>query len=124
MWSNAARNRGSNSNMLKLQNLNLPTYEGSRGSKKQPILTNQRIRWLGALLILGLIVWVFVRYSRSKEEFSAQPPYAGPHQALVDEASHGFLPLSEARDFCQNRRWEPYATRVCNLFLLGVVRPC
>jgi len=111
MWPSAARNRGSG-NMLKLQNLSLPTHQNSRGSKKHPFLTYQRIRWLVVLLIFGVIVWLFVRFSKAKEQISSRPPYAGPHQALIEDGLHGFLPLSEARDFCQKRRWEPYATRV------------
>ena len=110
MWPSAARNRGSG-NMLKLQNLNLPTHQNSRGSKKHPFLTYQRIRWLVVLLIFGVIVWLFVRFGKAKEQISS-PPYAGPRQALIEDGLHGFLPLGEARDFCQKRRWEPYATRV------------
>lgn len=77
------------------------------------------------LLVFDFVVWVFVRYSRSEEQFSAQSPYAGPHQALVEEASHGFLALSEARDFCRKSRWEPYASMAGELaWLAGAVRPC
>ena len=70
-----------------------------------------------------LILLLIVRPFRT-EEWHPSPPYAGPQPALVEDGVHGFLPLREAQDFCQRRRWEPYATRnqrrkVYDLFLIN-----
>lgn len=59
-----------------------------------------------------------------KDAHSPAPPYRGPHVANSTEARHGFLPLREAENFCQRRRWDIYATRdrprkVYDLFLIN-----
>lgn len=86
-------------------------------------LYHQRARWLVALIFLALLVSLLTRFPRAKER-QPSPPYAGPIETLEESAVNGFLSLSEAQDFCQRRRWKPYATRnhrrkVYDLFLIN-----
>ena len=63
-----------------------------------------------ALVVLFMISSLLYP-QRAKPRKEAALAFAGPKQALVETGDHGFMPLNEARDFCQRRRWEPYATR-------------
>ena len=88
-------------------------------------LVHPRLKWGAWWLIVFAFIACFitVRTLRPKER-QPNPAYPGPHSALVEEGVHGFLPLREAQDFCQRRRWEPYATRnqrrkVYDLFLIN-----
>ena len=87
-------------------------------------LSTRRLKQFALFIAFAIILWLlFFRTSPPREEWQPSPPYAGPHTALVEDGVHGFLPLAEAQDFCQRRRWEPYATRdrrrkVYDLFLI------
>ena len=83
-----------------------------------------RLKWLVSFMILVLISWVLIARVFRSEEWQPSPPYAGSRQALIEDGEHGFLPLREARDYCQRRRWEPFAARdqhrkVYDMFLIN-----
>ncbi|KAL9098118.1 MAG: hypothetical protein Q9163_006161 [Psora crenata] len=85
----------------------------SKGLSRNPAswLKYSRLRWFAALALLALLAWPLIRYPRRKSPAYVSPAYAGPHPAPIEEGEHGFLPLSEAQDFCQRRRWDVYTTR-------------
>ena len=73
--------------------------------------------------MLGTVL-LFSRYPRPHSKRVSSPAFTGKHQALIEAGENGFLPLIEAREVCQHRRWEPYATRdrrrkVYDLFLIN-----
>ena len=83
-----------------------------------------RLGLIASLIGFASTVYILKVQFFQPEEWHPSPPYAGPHPALVEDGVHGFLPLREAQDFCQRRRWEPYATRnqrrkVYDLFLIN-----
>lgn len=83
-----------------------------------------RLKWIALLIGFASIVYFLKVRFFQPEEWHPSPPYAGPHPAFAEDGVHGFLPLSEAQDICQRRRWEPYATRnqrrkVYDLFLIN-----
>ena len=122
MWSSATRHRRS-SDML--QNLNLPYPSLSRPGKQQlPIYKRQRLVTIILIIFAVLLtIWALIRsFSPTSKELEVQPPYAGPYESLVDDGTLGFLPLKEAREICQRRRWEPYGTRVCAFLRLSVLK--
>ena len=87
-------------------------------------LVHPRLKWIASLLVFALVACLIIVRTFQPQEWQPSPPYAGPHPALVEDGVHGFLPLREAQDFCQNRRWKPYATRnqrrkVFDLFLIN-----
>ena len=87
-------------------------------------LVYPRLKWVAPFIIFAFIVSILTFRNFQSEEWQPSPPYAGPHPALVEDGVNGFLPLREAQDFCQKRRWEPYATRnqrrkVYDLFLIN-----
>lgn len=98
-------------------------YQNSRAPRSAAVWLNQRWKWVLSIAIFVTVVFLF-RYSPSKEKPKPAPPYTGPRESLREAGDHGFLPLSEAREVCQQRRWEPYATRdqrrkVYDLFLIN-----
>lgn len=87
-------------------------------------LTYPRLKWLASFTVFSLLICLLIARIFRSEEWHPGPPYAGPNQALVEHGAHGFLPLREAQDYCQRRRWEPYATRdqrrkIYDLFLIN-----
>lgn len=89
-------------------------------------LASQHLRWLTAFgFFLSLLsLWSVIAKYRHPKERQPSPAFFGPHNSLVEDAGHGFLTLREARNVCQRRRWEPYATRdrrrkVYDLFLIN-----
>ena len=91
------------------------------------VLASQpRYRLLTAFVAFLLLVGAFSgRYSsRHKEEVGI--PYVGPSDAksVPSEEVNGFLPLNEAKDFCERRRWETYRARarrrkIYDMFLIN-----
>ena len=77
------------------------------------------------LFFFFCLSWFYRSSSQHASPKSSGIPYAGPRSdAALEAGENGFLPLSEARDFCQRRRWEPYLTRdtrrkVYDLFLFN-----
>ena len=88
-------------------------------------LIYRRLKRVALVIVFAVIAWLLVVQTfPHQEEWQPSPPYAGPHPALVEDGVHGFLPLHEAQEFCEKRRWEPYATRdqrrkVYDLFLIN-----
>ena len=85
--------------------------------------TRQLLRSVG-FLSLGCFLTSLL-YTRFKAgEAPPAPAYHGPYIVNTTEAKHGFLPLQEAEEFCQRRRWDVYGTRdrprkVYDLFLIN-----
>jgi len=79
-------------------------------------------RWLvGTALFVLLLLALSSRWRREEEPL---PPYNGPRVAMNAAGEHGFLPLNIAQEFCERRRWEPYAARdlrrkVYDMFLIN-----
>ena len=87
-------------------------------------LSYPRLKWLVSFIAFAFLIWLLIARAFRSEEWQPSPPYAGPHHALIEDGSYGFLPLREARDHCQRRRWEPFATRdqhrkVYDMFLIN-----
>ncbi|KAL9130487.1 MAG: hypothetical protein Q9217_001359 [Psora testacea] len=106
--------------MLKFQTLKRSIQE------HQPVTWSRYYfsRWLAVLLLLVLLASLLTRFPRQQEQTQSNPAYTGPHLALIEEGEHGFLPLLEAQDFCQRRRWDVYSTRdrrrkIYDLFLIN-----
>ncbi len=79
-------------------------------------------RWLAGTALFVLLL--FALSSRWKREVEPLPPYNGPHVAMNAAGEYGFLPLNIAKEFCERRRWEPYAARdqrrkVYDMFLIN-----
>lgn len=79
---------------------------------------------IASFLILGFVISVLLYRRVSTRETPPAPAYSGPYLANITEARSGLLPLAEAQDFCQRRRWDVYATRdrprkVYDLFLIN-----
>ena len=92
--------------------------------KRVASLVYSRRKWVASLFIFAFIVCFMILWTFQPPEWQPSPAYPGPHSALTEDGVHGFLPLREAQDFCQRRRWEPYATRnqrrkVYDLFLIN-----
>ena len=89
------------------------------------LFSSPRVRYIvTAFTACCCLILFLIGETFRPEEWHPSPPYAGPQPALVEDGVHGFLPLREAQDFCQRRRWEPYATRnqrrkVYDLFLIN-----
>ena len=88
-------------------------------------MARQHVRVLSLVGVICLLsgLWSTLIYRQAKQR-QPRPAFSGPRQALIEDAEHGFLSLREARDVCQRRRWEPYATRdrprkVYDLFLIN-----
>ena len=88
-------------------------------------LVYRRLKRVALVIVFAVIAWLLIIQTfPHQEEWQPSPPYVGPHPALVEDGVHGFLPLREAQEFCEKRRWEPYATRdqrrkVYDLFLIN-----
>lgn len=83
-----------------------------------------RLKLLVSITLFAFLGWLLIARAFRSEEWQPSPPYAGPRQTLVEDGAYGFLPLREARDYCQRRRWEPFATRdqhrkVYDMFLIN-----
>ena len=123
MFSRVLRQRVSGVDPRSSQTFESPSYKP--GPLQSMLSASRRTKGLSFLVVLILFCWLFARNHR-KEEWHPNPPYSGPHEALVDDGAevHGFLPLRQAQDHCQRRRWEPYLTRnqrrkVYDLFLIN-----
>ena len=70
-------------------------------------------RLLAAVIISIIILlwWLSAKPLWAKREQEILPAYTGPRNTPVDAGENGFLSLSDARDFCQRRRWNVYSTR-------------
>lgn len=83
----------------------------------------QLLRPIG-LLTLVCVLLTILHHRFKKAPHIPAPPYRGPRVANTTEARHGFMPLQEAEEFCQRRRFDIYATRdqprkVYDLFLIN-----
>lgn len=105
----------------------MPNFPPQRGSVSQSVqrMAAQHVRLLSLFGVICLLsgLWSAFGYRQPKQR-QPNPAFSGPQQALIEDAGHGFLSLREARDVCQRRRWEPYATRdrprkVYDLFLIN-----
>jgi len=108
-------------------------FQAHQGHQAMPL--RQRPKWptfqqftrrqlLIIALFLVLILGLSTFFPRSKAKQEPAPAFPGPYEALVEAGEHGFLPLDQARDICQRRRFEPYAARdrrrkVYDLFLIN-----
>lgn len=122
MLLRVARQRVSSGDAYASGSFCLPKHHSS--PPKTRLRVYPLLKWVAPLIVFSVIVWLLIVRSFQSEEWKPSPPYAGPHQAFVEDGVHGFLSLNEARDFCQRRRWEPYATRnqhrkVYDLFLIN-----
>ena len=122
MLSRVPRQRVSSGDAHTSGSFGLPKHHSS--PPKAMSLVYPRLKWAVPFIVFAFIVCLLIVRTFRPEEWQPSPPYAGPHPALVEDGVHGFLPLHEARDFCQRRRWEPYATRdhrrkVYDLFLIN-----
>lgn len=123
MFSRVARQRVSSVDPHVLEPFDLPKLQDSHASRTMS-LTYPRLKWLASFTVFSLLICLLIARIFRSEEWHPGPPYAGPNQALVEHGAHGFLPLREAQDYCQRRRWEPYATRdqrrkIYDLFLIN-----
>ena len=123
MFSRAPRQRVSSVDPSTLQPFDLPKYQNTH-ARGLSFLGHSRLRWLVPFILFVILLWLLVSRALRPEEWQPSPPYAGPRDALIEDGSYGFLPLREARDYCQRRRWEPYATRdqhrkVYDIFLIN-----
>ena len=123
MFSRLRRQRLSSVDPSTLQPMDLPKYQNSY-ARRMKSLGYSRLRWLIPFTLFALFVWLLVVYVWPSEEWQPSPAYAGPRDALIEDGAYGFLPLREARDYCQRRRWEPFATRdqhrkVYDMFLIN-----
>ena len=90
------------------------------------IASQPRYRLLTAFVALLLLVGAFTgRYSSSSDDEDGIP-YVGPSDAKSVSSSEktGFLPVDEATDFCERRRWGPYRARgqrrkIYDMFLIN-----
>ena len=93
------------------------------------ILFQHRVgRSLGVVVFLCLVLGLGTLWGPfrpgPRQPKTPAAPYTGPREALFDTDENGFLPLSEATDFCRRRRWAPYGTRdsprkVYDMFLIN-----
>ena len=110
------------------QALTLGLLQHHYGPAKTIALAFRRLKRVALVIlsaiIVALIVWLLALQTfPHQQEWQPSLPYAGPRSALVEDALHGLLPLREAQELCEKRRWEPYATRdqrrkICDLFLI------
>lgn len=123
MFSRLSRQRVSSVDPSTLQPFDLPKHQNSH-VRRMAFLGYPRLKWLAPFILFAILVWLLVAHAFRPEEWKPSPPYAGPHDALIEDGAYGFLPLREARDYCQRRRWEPFATRdqhrkVYDMFLIN-----
>ena len=123
MFSKLPRQRLSSVDPSTLQPMDLPKYQNSH-ARRMKFLGYPRLSWLAPFTLFALLVWLLIVYALRPEEWQPSPPYAGLRDALIEDGAHGFLPLREAQDYCQRRRWEPFATRdqyrkVYDMFLIN-----
>ncbi|TVY62307.1 Beta-1,4-mannosyl-glycoprotein 4-beta-N-acetylglucosaminyltransferase [Lachnellula suecica] len=99
----------------------------------QWLLRTSRQYWRETILAL-LLLWLFARLNEQKHPFSSQPhavtssdiSFQATNQPkpAQDATHHGFLPVKQARAFCQKQNWQPYPVRstrrkIYDLFMLN-----
>ena len=123
MFSRLPRQRVSSVDTSTLQPFDLPKHQTSHAWRME-FLGYPRLKWLVSFVLFAILVWLLVARALRPEEWKPSPSYTGPRDALIEDGAYGFLPLREARDYCQRRRWEPFATRdqrrkVYDMFLIN-----
>lgn len=123
MLSRVARQRVSSVGPYTGELFDLPKHRGSHALRTMTS-AYPRLKWLASFTIFAFLIWLLIARIFRTQEWKPSPPYAGPQQALIEDGAHGFLQLREAWDYCQHRRWQPYATRnqhrkIYDLFLIN-----
>ena len=90
------------------------------------IARQPKYRLLTGFVVFLLLVGALSGRRASQPEVEIGIPYAGPRNAAskASDEDHGFLPLSEATDFCGRRRWDIYTARdqrrkIYDMFLIN-----